>query len=123
MGIKRFLTKLVEKLTHRKCTRCKYNRAGRCTHPSDSMFMKCWHSITRPGWTGKFQKAPAPVDHTATGKALCDGYLDGIQATKERNDQRDKEMTEEEKYQLQKIRESLAMAEDMARESGLISED
>ena len=34
MFIKRFLTRLWENKTGRKCSRCKYNVAGHCTHPS-----------------------------------------------------------------------------------------
>jgi hypothetical protein len=50
MSIKRFLTRLVEKITGKKCTRCLHNCGGRCAHPSDGMFMRCWHGITRPGY-------------------------------------------------------------------------
>ena len=50
MFIKNFLAKLVEKITGRKCTRCKHNCAGICCHPSDAMYMECWHGITRKGY-------------------------------------------------------------------------
>ena len=56
MSIKRFLARLVEKITGRKCSRCRYNCAGRCCHPDGRMFMRCWHGITRPGYKDR----PAP---------------------------------------------------------------
>ena len=123
MFFKRILRKLWERLTGRRCHRCKYNRAGHCTHPSEGMFMRCWHSVTRPGWTGKYEKAPAPKDPAELGKRLCEGFEDGMRHTRDRNRQRESELTQEEKYQLQKIRDALEEAEDMARESGLLSED
>lgn len=54
MSIKNTLTKAAEKITGRKCTRCLHNCGGRCCHPDGRMFMKCWQSITRPG----FEKRP-----------------------------------------------------------------
>lgn len=48
--IKNLLRKHHAKRTGRECSRCRHNCGGRCAHPSDSMFMKCWHSITRPGF-------------------------------------------------------------------------
>lgn len=56
MSIKRFLTRLVEKITGRKCSRCRYNMGGRCCHPDGEMFMRCWHGITRPGYTGRYER-------------------------------------------------------------------
>ena len=122
MFFKRILRKLWERLTGRRCHRCKYNRAGHCTHPSEGMFMRCWHIITRPGWTGKYERSPAPrvmkprseaLKYVEVGRAAAEGMKAGLQH----------ELTPEEKYQLQKIRDPLEVAEDMARESGLISED
>lgn len=48
--VKNFISTMVEKLTGRKCSRCKHNCGGICCHPSDSMFTRCWHGITRPGF-------------------------------------------------------------------------
>lgn len=99
MFIKDLLRKVWEKLTGRKCSRCKYNRGGRCCHPNGAMFMRCWHSVTLPGFAGKYEKVEAaPADQVA-------------------------DLTQEEKYQLQRIREVLQQAEDNARESGLLTED
>lgn len=50
MNIKKALQKLFAKITGRMCCRCRYNTGGTCAHPSDGMYMKCWHSITRPGY-------------------------------------------------------------------------
>ena len=105
MIIKSIITRLVEKLTGRKCSRCKYNRAGRCCHPNGRMFMKCWHSITRPGWTGRYAKAAPPVYELSVTAGEWDGVL-----------------SEEEQHQLQKIKATLQEAGDLARESGLLGE-
>lgn len=95
MAIKHHITRLAEKLTGRKCGRCTHNCGGRCCHPNGNMFLRCWNSITRPGF-----ELPTS-DETAQPRP----------------------MTQEEEYQLQKIREVLQEAEDEARESGLLSED
>ena len=58
MFIKNLLTRMVAKLTGRKCSRCLHNCGARCCHPNGRMFMKCWHSITRPG----FSKRPLQND-------------------------------------------------------------
>lgn len=93
------LSKLIEKLTGRKCSSCAHNRGGRCCHPSGSMFMKCWHSITRPGYTGKYERTTGTVQPA-----------------------QDHALTDEEQYQLQKIKDVLQEAEDTARESGLLED-
>lgn len=49
-AFKNFISTLVEKMTGKNCARCKYNCGGICSHPSDNMFMRCWHGITRPGF-------------------------------------------------------------------------
>lgn len=48
--LKNLLSVLIGKLTGRKCGNCTHNCGGRCCHPSGSMFMKCFHSVTRPGY-------------------------------------------------------------------------
>lgn len=48
--LKNLLSALIGKLTGRKCGSCTHNCGGRCCHPSGSMFMKCFHSVTRPGY-------------------------------------------------------------------------
>lgn len=50
MNIKNTLVKIAEKITGRKCCRCAHNRGGRCCHPDGNTFMRCWQSITRPGF-------------------------------------------------------------------------
>ncbi len=89
MAIKSIITRWAEKLTGRKCSKCDHNCGGRCCHPDGNMFLRCWNSITRPGFTHTQETQPAP-------------------------------MTPEEEYQLQKIRETLAEAEDTARDGGLL---
>lgn len=137
MGIKIILRNVAEKLTGRKCSRCKYNRAGRCCHPDGRMFMKCWHSVTRPGWTGRYEKAAPP----AFELRITPGEWDGLLSEKEQKqlqniaavlpvreivvttDQWGGLLSEEEQHQLQKIKASLQEAGDIARESGLLGED
>lgn len=92
MNIKRFLARLLEKITGKKCSRCRYNIGGRCAHPSDGMFMRCWHGITRPGYEDRLAK-PAPGD-----------------------------LTEEERHQLAKIVEGLKEASATARDGGLLED-
>lgn len=108
MAIKSFIIKTAEKITGRKCSRCAHNCGGHCAHHWEGMFARCWKTITRPGWTRKSEV----VEYAKAGQACAEGFLDGYG-----------NLTEEEKYQLQKIREALECAEDMARESGLITED
>lgn len=95
MSIKSTLTKAAEKITGRKCTRCKHNHAGRCCHPDGRMFMKCWQSITRPG----FEKRPPRFLKTTTSN-----------------------LTPEEQHQLEKIKGVLQEAGNIADESGLLED-
>ena len=92
--IKSYLTKMAEKLTGRKCSRCAHNYRGRCIHRDGRMFAKCWQSVTRPG----FAKRPPRYLKTTT------------------------DLTAEEQHQLQKIKDVLQEAEDTARESGLVED-
>lgn len=94
MSIKSTLTRTAEKITGRKCIRCKYSKRGRCCHPDGRMFYKCWQSLTRPG----FEKRPPR-------------YLKATPT-----------LTAEEEHQLQKIKGVLQDAEDNARESGLLED-
>lgn len=103
MRIKEFLTRLVEKWTGRKCSRCRYNCAGHCTHPSDGMYMKCWHSLTRPGYTGRYER-PAHWEKDAEPA------------------QQHHELTQEEQHQLDKIKATLAEAGETARDGGLLED-
>lgn len=96
MSIKTYLVNLAAKITGRKCCRCRHNCGGRCCHPDGHMFMKCFHGITSPG----FEKRPPRYLKDTTKNTL----------------------TEEEKYQLQKIKCTLDDAEEMARESGLLED-
>ena len=92
--IKYALVKLVAKITGRKCSRCDHNRAGRCCHPNGRTFMRCWQSLTRPGFKERCHQG-------STMPAL----------------------TDEERHQLQRIKCTLDDAAEMARESGLLTED
>lgn len=92
MSIKTTLARHMEKITGRKCCRCHYNVDGRCCHPDGNMFMRCWQSITRPGFTERHAE-PAPGDLTA-----------------------------EEKYQMEKIVETLQEASETARDGGLLED-
>lgn len=102
--IKRFLTRLWENKTGRKCSRCKYNVAGHCTHPSDEMFTKCWHSITRPGYTGRYERPVRMMSAKEAKEFIATG------------------MTQEEQHQLAKIKATLAEAGDTARDGGLLED-
>lgn len=94
MEIKQYLRDLYAERTGRKCTRCAHSCGGKCVHPSDSMFVKCFRSITRPGFEERLaQENPAPGD-----------------------------MTEEEKHQLGKIVETLQEASATAKDGGLLSD-
>ena len=92
MSIKRIFARLVEKKTGCKCSRCRYNIGGACAHPSDGMFMRCWHGITRPGFEERPAK-PAPGD-----------------------------LTPEEKHELEKIVANLQEAAATARDGGLLED-
>lgn len=100
MLIKKLLANAMAKITGRKCSTCRYNRAGRCAHPAEGMYMKCWQSITKPGHAGKYERTVFTLRVTA---AEWDGLL-----------------SEEEQHQLQRIKASLQEAGDIARESGLL---
>ena len=120
MSIKSTLTKAAEKITGRKCTRCLHNCGGRCGHPDGRMFMKCWQSITRPG----FEKRPprflkiGDVTDTAQLVEKAKQYLAAIdQPThtcelKAVDLQHIEPLTPEEQYQLEKIKVVLQEAED-----------
>lgn len=94
MSIKYTLTKMAAKITGRKCSRCDHNRRRRCCHPDGRTFKRCWQSLTRPGF-----KARRPLGPTMPA------------------------LTDEEQHQLQRIKCTLDDAAEMARESGLLSED
>lgn len=120
MSIKSTLTRAAEKITGRKCTRCLHNCKGRCCHPDGRMFMRCWQSITRPG----FEKRPPRYLKTedkrreellAPGRAAAEGIKAGMEV-------KPAPLTPEQKYQLAKIKATLQQAEDAARESGLLED-
>lgn len=90
---KYYLTRMAEKITGRKCSRCLHNVKGRCCHPNGCMYLQCWPSITRPG----FEERPAQP-------AKAD------------------KLTAEEQHQLQKIKGALDDAETAAREGGLLED-
>lgn len=94
MSINYLLGRLVQKITGRTCRRCRHNCADHCAHPSDRMYMECWHSITRPG----FEERP--------GKYL----------------RQDTKLTAQEQHEMEKIKAALQQAEDKARESGLLED-
>lgn len=94
MSIKNLLGRLLARITGRDCRRCAHNCGGYCKAPGD-VYMKCWHSITRPG----FEKRPPK-------------YL-----------RQDPKLTAHEQHELNKIKRILQDIEDEARESGLLTED
>ena len=108
MFIKNIIAKLAHNLTGRKCNSCTHNRGGRCCHPSGSMFMKCWHSITRPG----YEYSESVHYFNTVVPAINDALQVGINA----------DLTEEERYQLQKISAAVQEAGELARESGLLED-
>lgn len=116
--IKRLLRGLVEKLTGRKCSRCCHNCGGRCCHPNGKMFMRCWHSITLPG----FEKRP-PRYLKIEDEMAKHGGARNYEAAKAATATRPAQLTPEQEQQLEKIKATLQDAEDMARESGLLTED
>jgi hypothetical protein len=122
MSIKYLLAKMAERLTGRKCTRCKHNHRRRCCHPDGRMFMKCWQSITKPGFEKKPPRYPRkPQDRRreellAPGRAAAEGFKAGMAAAQT-------PLTPEQEHQLQKIKGVLQEAGDTARESGLLGED
>ena len=94
MSIKYLLRKLYAKLTGRKCSSCKYNRCGHCVHPSDGMYLRCWHSITRPSFK------PRPPRYLRENTNL----------------------TQQEQHDLEKIKATLQEASDTARAGDLLGE-
>ncbi len=109
MSIKYFLRKLWAKLTGRKCSRCRHNCGGRCAHPDGTMFMRCWHSITRPG----FEYSESVQYARTAGQAVAEGFQAGI-------DHAAGDLTDEEKHQLAKIVTSLQEASKTAQDAGLV---
>lgn len=105
MSIKHHFVRLAEKITGRKCCRCIFNTCGQCNHPDGDMFMRCYHSMTRPG----FFEDPEKARNAA--------------AASENWHQAPGDMTEEEKHQLGKIVESLQEASATAQDAGLLGED
>lgn len=101
MIIKKALTRIMAKITGRKCSNCNFNRGGHCAHPSESMFMKCWNSITKPGHAGKYERT------VFTLKVTEEQWQSGA-------------LSESEKEQLQKIKANLREASALAKESGLM---
>lgn len=95
MSIKNLLGRPVAKITGRDCRHCAHNCAGHCCHPNGRMFMKCWHSITRPG----FERRPGKYER------------------------QEPKLTPHEQHELNKIKRILEDIEDEARESGLLTED
>lgn len=95
MAIKSLLVRTVEKITGRKCSRCRYNRAGRCAHPSDGMYAKCWHSMTRPG----FKERPITLGKIKTMESDGQGIKFTVDTTG---------LSEEERHLLEKIKAALA---------------
>lgn len=136
MSIKSTMTRAAEKITGRKCTRCLHNCKGRCCHPDGRMFMRCWQSITRPG----FEKRPPRYLKTKDVTDPEELMRKAQQYLAESDPQRPTinmtvadlqhiepiepaPLTPEQKYQLAKIKATLQAAEDEARESGLLTED
>ena len=108
MSIKYFLTKLVARITGRKCIACHHNRSGYCIHPDGTMFARCWQSITRPGY--ECSESVHYVHEVAT--PLVEGIEAGLDA----------DLTEEERHQMAKIVASLQEASETARDGGLLEE-
>lgn len=109
--IKAYLTKLAEKITGRKCIRCRHSNAGRCGHPNGGMFGKCWQSLTRPG----FEYSESVHYARTVGAAAAEGVQAGMEV-------KPAPLTPEQEYQLAKIKAVLQEAEDNARESGLLED-
>lgn len=116
MSIKYYLARLVEKITGKKCSRCRHNCGGRCVHPSDGMYMRCWHGITRPG----FEYSPS-VEYYNYAAAAVAGLVAGLEAGLEAG-MEPGDMTPEEKYQLAQIVTTLQEASATARDGGLLED-
>lgn len=106
--LKNLLSTLIGKLTGRKCGSCTHNCGGRCCHPSGSMYMKCFHSITHPG----YEYSESVHFNNTAGAAATEGLQAGMATG----------LTKEEQYQLQKIKAVLQEAGETARESGLMED-
>jgi hypothetical protein len=104
MSIKNTMVRIAEKITGRKCCACAHNCGGRCCHPNGKTFMRCWQSITRPG----FEYASSRhIEGSCNEKAfVAPGDL-----------------TEEELYEMGKIVESLQEASATAQDAGLLEDD
>lgn len=61
MSIKQFLRDWYAKRTGRKCISCAHNCGGRCCHPDGNMFMRCFNSITRPGFEERQAQKPGDL--------------------------------------------------------------
>lgn len=107
MSIKYNLVKLAEKITGRKCCRCHFNVAGRCCHPNGETFCRCWQSITRPGYAERVH-FPSVMASAAE--------------LRKQDTQAPGDLTEEEKYQMGKIVETLQEASATAKDGGLLEE-
>lgn len=108
MSIKQFLRDWYAKRTGRNCASCAHNRGGRCCHPDGNMFMRCWHSITRPG----YEYSPG-VEGYNNAAAAAEGLVAGIEPSTA-------DLTPEELHQLGKIVETLQQASETARDGGLL---
>lgn len=116
MSIKRALTKAAEKITGRKCYLCMYNHRGRCCHPDGEMFLRCWQSITRPGFEKRPPRYLKVKDEMAQHRAARN-----YEAAKAA-EVKPAPLTPEQRYQLEKIKETLQEAGNTARESGLLED-
>lgn len=61
MNIKQLLRDWYAKRTGRKCSRCTHNCGGRCCHPDGNMFIRCFNSITRPGFKERQDQEPGDL--------------------------------------------------------------
>lgn len=116
MPIKNLLTRAAENITGRKCRRCTHNHRGRCCHPDGNMFMKCWQSITRPGFE---KKKPRYLRVDEWDKHGSDR---NYEAAKAGMAVRPAPLTPEQQHQLEQIKASLEEAAEKARESGLLED-
>lgn len=106
MSIKNTMVRIAEKITGRKCCRCAHNCGGRCCHPNGKTFMRCWQSITRPG----FEYSPS-VDGCSNAAAAVAGLEAGLAPG---------DLTDEERNQIGKIVETLQEASATAQDAGLL---
>lgn len=141
MSIKRTLTRAAEKITGRKCTRCRHNCKRRCCHPDGEMFMKCWNSFTRPGFEKRRPRYLKPEDFKRRAdvtdceelKRKAQQYLAEIEPQRPTieltaMDLQDFEpiepapLTPEQEHQLAKIKATLQEAGETARDGGLLED-